>query len=183
MTVGWRRRCLGYGCSGSSRGYDHSGQHEFGAVAEDGFSPSARHGAAYPAAPAHTQSTAALATVPLVTIDLSAATAPCAPDEPALHFVPPRLVTVGAAASDVTPVHSVGSSTDSDIGPSPSHVAPRDAELVPCATPFATTATGLPATGPPRDHCGPLHCRLRLRPPFRRHVCLCVRPFRHMRVQ
>ena len=106
MTVGWRRRCLGYGCSGSSRGYDHSGQHECGAVAEEGFSPSARHDAAYPAALAHTQSTAALATAPLVAIDLSAATAPCALEESALHFVPPRLVTVGALAPDVTPVHS-----------------------------------------------------------------------------
>ena len=107
------------------------------------------HDEAVPAALAHTQSTAALANAPLVSVDLPAATvtAPCALDS-ALHVVPPRLVTVGAVASDVTPVRSVGSATDSAIGPSPSHVAPGDAVLVPCETPFATTATGLTATAP-----------------------------------
>ena len=101
------------------------------------------HNEAVPAALAHTQSTAALATAPLVSVDLPTATAPCALDS-ALHFVPPRLVTVGAVASDVTLCILLALRLILLLARH-HHTLPL---VMLCATPFATTATGLTATGP-----------------------------------
>ena len=101
------------------------------------------HDDAVPTALAHTQSTAALATAPLVSVDLPAATATCALDS-VLHFVPPRLVTVGAVASDVTLCILLALRLILLLARH-HHTLPL---VMLCATPFATTATGLTATGP-----------------------------------